>query len=100
MGKRSKIQNKDPLELKNMAKTLESFGLKKHQSDAKKSSGPVEASSVRQHGDTKMAAVLAAALAASERVVWATAINFFASVTLCVASSPIALMTFLKASTA
>ena len=72
MGKRSKRQNKDPLELKNMAKTLESFGLKKHQSDDKKSSGPVEASSVRKHGDEEMAGVLASALAASERVERAT----------------------------
>jgi len=72
MGKRSKRQNKDPLELKNMARTLESFGLKQHQSDAKKSSGPVEASSVRQHGDEKMAAVLAEALAASDTVDRAT----------------------------
>ncbi len=72
MGKRSKRQNKDPLELKNMAKTLESFGLKEHQSDEMKSSGPVEASSVRQHGDPTMAAVLAEALAASQKVERAT----------------------------
>ncbi len=72
MGKRSKRQNKDPLELKNMAKTLEAFGLKEHQSDGQKSSGPVEASSVRKHGDEKMSEVLAAALAASDRVERAT----------------------------
>jgi DNA modification methylase len=72
VGKRSRRQNKDPLELKNMARTLESFGLQEHQSDGLKSSGPVEASSVRQHGDPKMAAVLAEALAASDPVDRAT----------------------------
>ncbi len=72
MGKRSRRQNKDPLELKNMARTLESFGLQEHVSDGLKSSGPVEASSVREHGDPKMAAVLAQALSASEPVDRAT----------------------------
>lgn len=72
MGKRSRRQNKDPLELKNMAKTLEAFGLRQHESDDKKSSGPVEASSLRRHGDEKMADVLAAALSASDNVERAT----------------------------
>ena len=68
MGKRSKRKNKDPLELKNMARTLESFGLQEHETGGQKSSGPVEASSVRKHGDVAMSEVLAEALAASDSV--------------------------------
>ena len=71
MGK-SRRKNKDPLELKNMAKTLEAFGLKEHVPDGAKSSGPVTASSLREHGDSKMAGILAQALAASEPVDRAT----------------------------
>ena len=42
MGKRSKRQNKDPLEFEKYGENPRVFWLKKHQSDAKKSSGPVE----------------------------------------------------------
>ena len=51
-----------------MARTLESFGLKEHETGGQKSSGPVEASSVRKHGDVAMSDILAEALAASESV--------------------------------
>lgn len=72
MTKKSRRNNRDPLELKNMAKTLESFGLQKHISDGLKISGPVEATSVREHGDPTMAKVLAEALAVSTNVTRAT----------------------------
>ncbi len=73
MSKRSRRKNKDALEMKNMAKTLEAFGLKKSKvGQENKSSGPVKASIVREHGDPKMANVLAQAIAVSEPVQRAT----------------------------
>lgn len=73
MSKHSRRKSKDALALKNMGKTLEAFGLKESKlGQENKSSGPVEASILREHGDPEMAKVLSEALAVSERVQRAT----------------------------
>ena len=65
MSRKSRRNNKDALRMKNMAKTMEAFGLKerKKQPPKSKKSGPPKASSIRKHGDEKMASILARALA-------------------------------------
>ena len=64
MGRKSRRNTKDALKLKNLAKTMEAFGLQEQQSPSKepKQSGPPKASSLRKHGDPKMASILGRAL--------------------------------------
>jgi len=64
MGRKSRRKNKDALEMKNLAKTMEAFGLGKQDKKPKehKQSGPPKATSLRKHGDKKLADVLARAL--------------------------------------
>ena len=64
MGKKSRRNNKDALRMKNMARTMEAFGLPGNErpTESTKHSGPPKASAIRQHGDEKLAEVLARAL--------------------------------------
>jgi hypothetical protein len=64
MGRKSRRNNKDALQMKNLAKTMEAFGLGKQGEKPiePKQSGPPKATSLRKHGDKKMASILGRAL--------------------------------------